>query len=184
MGFLRTSVLCLLALCTAVAGPTSAVSVAAVPPTETEIRGAFLLNFAGFVTWPEEGVGGSDAETVIGVLGDEELHGVLAYAIEARRPRSSGISLALIDSLEQVKSCHILYVGDATSISAREVLSVVGDHPVLTVSMRRGFADQGGIIGLFSEQGRMRFDINRRSERRARLQISSRLLRLARKILE
>ncbi len=180
----RAVLLCLLGLRTTGGVRPAAARARPSPPTEIEVRGAFLLNFAGFVTWPDGARGNPEAATVIGVLGDERLSEVLALALESERPRSRAFSLTVIDSPDQLTSCHILYVGEATPISALEVLAAVGDSPVLTVSSREGFTDQGGIIGLFSEKGRMRFDINRRSERHARLQISSRLLRLARKLLE
>ena len=53
------------------------------------------------------------------------------------------------------------------------------DTPVLTISDLDGFTDIGGIAQFYFEQGRLRFTIRVQSVKRARLEISSRLLALA-----
>lgn len=50
---------------------------------------------------------------------------------------------------------------------------------MLTVSDADTFASIGGIVQVLVENGKMRFRINPRSAKRARLQLSSRLLALA-----
>jgi len=54
---------------------------------------------------------------------------------------------------------------------------------VLTVGEHEHFLDQGGIMRLFLENNRVRFSVNQQSADRAGLQISSRLLRLARAVI-
>ena len=56
--------------------------------------------------------------------------------------------------------------------------------PVLTVGDGDGFARGGGMIGLFVEDGRMRFAINPNAAQRAGLRLSSQLLKLARIVKE
>jgi len=58
-------------------------------------------------------------------------------------------------------------------------VSTLRDTPVLTVSDSDTFTKRGGIVQIFVESGKMKFRINSRSARRARLQLSSRLLALA-----
>ncbi len=65
---------------------------------------------------------------------------------------------------------------------------VLGDHwtggalPTLTVGETSGFLTQGGMIRFFLENNRVRFSINQTIAESAGLQISSRLLRLARSV--
>ena len=51
---------------------------------------------------------------------------------------------------------------------------------MLTISDIEGFTQHGGIVQFYFEGGRLRFGIHIESAKRARLQISSRLLALAR----
>jgi hypothetical protein len=53
---------------------------------------------------------------------------------------------------------------------------------VLTISDGKGFAEAGGMIELYVEEGRMRFAINMGATERSGLHLSSRLLRLAKVI--
>ena len=56
--------------------------------------------------------------------------------------------------------------------------------PVLTVGDGDDFARNGGMIGLFVEDGRMRFAINPDAAHRAGLRLSSQLLKLAKIVKE
>ena len=55
------------------------------------------------------------------------------------------------------------------------------DAPVLTISDIEGFTEVGGIAQFFFEHGQLRFSIQLESAKRARLQISSRLLVMAKR---
>ena len=55
---------------------------------------------------------------------------------------------------------------------------------ILTVGDGEDFARGGGVIGLFIEDGRMRFAINSDAAQRAGLRLSSKLLSLAKIVKE
>jgi dihydroxyacid dehydratase/phosphogluconate dehydratase len=57
------------------------------------------------------------------------------------------------------------------------------DSNVLTVGETEDFIDFGGIIAFVRENDKILFDINREAAKRAEIEISSRVLRLARKVL-
>ena len=61
-----------------------------------------------------------------------------------------------------------------------ETLRVLGRANILTVSDIEEFAERGGMIGFRIEEKRVRFSVNTEAADRAGLQISSRLLKLAR----
>lgn len=66
---------------------------------------------------------------------------------------------------------------------ARGLLSNIGSKSVLTVSDIANFTEAGGMIGLIEIEQRIRFDINMVATDRARLKLSSQLLKLARIVL-
>jgi hypothetical protein len=76
--------------------------------------------------------------------------------------------------------CNILY------LDAKEALpgwtSGAARMQLLTVSDAPGFAHHGGMIELFVEGNRLRFNINVENARRAGLRISSSLLELASRV--
>ena len=73
----------------------------------------------------------------------------------------------------------MLYVAGVDPKRAQQIVDELKSAPVLTVSDGEVFAKNGGIAGVFVEQGKMRFAINVEAAQQARLRISSRLLSLA-----
>jgi hypothetical protein len=62
------------------------------------------------------------------------------------------------------------------------MLAAIRDLPVLTVGEAEGFLSGGGAIEFVREGNRVRFDINVETARRAGLNISARLLQVARHV--
>ena len=82
--------------------------------------------------------------------------------------------------VDEVVPCAVLFVGRAMSGRLPQILQQLRGWPVLTVSDAEGFASQGGVIGLFLEDNRVRFEVGVTAAQEAGLQVSSKLLRLSR----
>jgi hypothetical protein len=63
-----------------------------------------------------------------------------------------------------------------------QILEMLAGSSACTVGDTRGFAQQGIMVNFIIEQEKIRFEINTESARRAKLTISSKLLRLAKTI--
>jgi hypothetical protein len=61
-----------------------------------------------------------------------------------------------------------------------EAIQTLKGVPVLTIGETPGFARNGGIINLILEDNKVRFEVNVAAAKEAELNISSRLLALAR----
>jgi hypothetical protein len=150
-------------------------------PTETDVKAVFLYNFSKYVTWPALAVGErSPAEVRICVTADDEFFGALKSAVQGEIIDGRPLLPVALTGLDEARTCQILYIGDATTPDARAWLSAVRDSQVLTV------ADGGGldepVITFVRDNRRIRFDINRASASRHGLNVSSKLLRLARQV--
>jgi hypothetical protein len=141
------------------------------------LQAAFLFNFAKFIQWPSETLP-AGAPLVFCVANDEQV----AKSLEASRLTIEGhmpvVRRVVSDSI--VGPCHIVYVSDeATAREFDQVLQALSGRPSLTVSDDPTFAQRGGMVSFFVEGSRLRFAINVQTAERARLQISSKLLSLA-----
>jgi len=149
---------------------------------EAQLKAAFIYNFTKYVTWP------AAAEQAGGTLHVCAL-GRTAYTpelsrLDGRTVRNFTLQVRAVDRSDELTSCNVLYLSGASRdfSSFKSLLKGVKGEPVLTISDDSGFIDAGGVIGLFTEQRRIRFDINLGIARDTGLYISSRLLQLARKV--
>jgi hypothetical protein len=76
----------------------------------------------------------------------------------------------------------VLFIDAEEESRVEWVLQRVAKLPVLTISDAPNFVQAGGIIGMFQENNKMRFDINLAAARQNNLVVSSNLLRLARTV--
>ena len=70
-------------------------------------------------------------------------------------------------------------MGQSEQLRFKAVLAELARLPILTVSDIGGFAQAGGMIGLFESEQHIRFNINITVARQANLKLSSQLLKLA-----
>ena len=145
---------------------------------EDGIKVAFLVNFAKYTEWPS---GSSAGGLRFCGLSAQALSGKLAQ-LQGRQVQGREIQVRAPASRDEWRDCHVLYVAEGGRAEA--VLRAVGQAPVLTVSDSPDFAQSGGIIGLKLRAGRMRFDINLGAARRAGLNLSSQLLKLADEVVQ
>jgi hypothetical protein len=146
--------------------------------TGPALKAAFVFNFVKFTTWPAD-VLPDAAPLVMCVVDDPAVGSALAKNVDGREVLGHRIRVVQSDRETVLRDCHVLYVSGARS-SALDVVDVVRDAPVLTVSDVHAFTTGGGIAQLHVQQGQLRFAIALDAARSARLQISARLMALAR----
>jgi hypothetical protein len=146
--------------------------------TEPALKAAYIYNFAKFTEWSAE-IPASDP-LVMCVLGDTAVGEALERAVVGRVIVGHRIVTLPVVAAAPKRACHVLYVAGVTVAQAGEMVADLQDLPVLTISDIEGFTRVGGIAQLFFEHGQLRFRINLASTKRARIQISSRLLIMAR----
>ena len=157
----------------------SASSVA--PDSERDVKAAFLYNFAKFVEWPPETFADAASPMVLCVLDDEPLGASLRATVKGEKLNERRLVVRLLRDPQATQGCHVLFVG-AEKGRLPEILASLRGAGVLTVGGAGDFLDRGGMIRLFLEQNRVRFDINLDAAEQSHLKLSSKLLRLARAI--
>lgn len=148
---------------------------------ESELKAAILFNMLSFVDWPTQSGKATDRLTVC-YLTTGPVPSALVQ-IGGKLPRAKLLQVVPADA-ENLSSCHALYVSplDAASLphivprAQRDAVLLVGDNP--------GYLQQGVMLNLEVNNGRIVFDVDLRAVRQARLLISSKVLRLARQVLE
>lgn len=153
------------------------------PPTpiEANVKAVFLFNFTKYVTWPASGIGErSPSEVRICVTANDGFFSLLKAAVEGEEIDGKPLVPVALEGLDDAKTCQILYIGNSQSADAKAWLSVVRTEQVLTVA--DGALNDETVIAFVRDDNRIRFDINRVAAERRNLNVSAKLLRLARKV--
>jgi hypothetical protein len=153
----------------------------ALPPATPEytLKAAFIYNFARFTNWPER----PDKLLHLCVLGRDPF-GTALDTIDKKEVGQLQIAVTrLRDADEAMRTCQIVFVSDAEVDSfLMQPARVRLAGGVLTIAEREGAAHHGIIIELTTDERKIGFEFNRASAREAKIDISSKLLRLARRV--
>jgi hypothetical protein len=144
--------------------------------TEPNLKAAFVYHFAKFTEWPARLPLGEPF--VMCVVGDAAIRDALERTVKDRLVAAHAILVWQMDE-GPPRVCHVMYLSGLTIGKATALITGLRDAPVLTLSDIDGFTEMGGIAQFFFEHGQLRFRVNRESAKRAGLEISSRLLQLA-----
>jgi hypothetical protein len=157
---------------------------------EYEIKAAYLYNFGLYVEWPKEWAPGDSKEFVIGILGKDPFGVNLAKIAVDKKVNGKAIVVHVFKSIKDYKPCHMLFISGGgekeESAGARlaAALKKIKDDPVLVVCETAGLAKKGAVINFLIEENTVHFEINTDLAKNANLQISSKLLRLGKKIVK
>lgn len=127
-----------------------------------------------FVNWPaDREVPGRGLQLC--TMGDGRMEDAL-QGLAGRSIRQLSVDVRRLARGESPASCHLLYL-PAPQPGLRAQLA---DQPVLVVSDVAAMFDQGAMLNLQVEDGRIVFDVDLDAARRVGLAVSTKLLRLAR----
>jgi len=148
---------------------------------ENDIKAAFLYNFTKFVEWPAAARDFKEPFRLC-VLADPAFTQAIDRIIEGESVGARKLVRVEPQSVEQARTCDMLYVGKAETDRGSRLVTAVRQLPILTVGESSRFVDQGGAIGFVTENNRVRFDVSQRAAERSGLKVSSKLLRVARHV--
>jgi hypothetical protein len=173
-----------LALCAVVALTTA--PLAAQAPTgavinrEYAIKAAFLYQFLNYVEWPDETFADKTSPFVIGVVGTNPFGNVLNQVAKDKKVGGRPIQIRNLSSANDVAQCHILFVPKSVPKPMQDAVhqAARGSH-VLTVGESDDFIDRGGTAQFYLEGNKVRFAFNTGVIAENKLEVSSKLLALA-----
>jgi hypothetical protein len=150
---------------------------------EYHVKAAYLLNFARFVEWPPEVLLASAPLDIV-VVGEDAFAGSLEELLRGKLANGHPIRLRHVRWDAILTTYQIVFISGSEEQHLPQILHFLGKSSVLTVSDIDRFSLRGGVIEFRSIGNRVRFDINRTAAQTARLNISSKLLSVARTIQE
>lgn len=142
---------------------------------EAKVKAAYLFHLTKFIDWPR-----LPADSLrICVVGNDPV-GRLLGELSNRQVKERPLKIEVNTSID-LALCQVLFVSRSEK-KWGDLLEKMDGQSVLTVSDLDDFARHGGIVGFYSEGGKIKLEINPAAARHANLRISSKLMELARTV--
>ena len=146
---------------------------------EYRAKAGFLYNFIAFTEWPST-VGSPLTLCVYGTdpFGDE------LTALQGKNVGGRSLATRRVSNLEQLKGCQVVFIASSAINDLPRILDALKGEPVLTIADATGALDAGVSINMELRQSRIAFEVNLEAAHSAQINLSSKLLRLASRVLQ
>ncbi len=152
---------------------------------EYRVKTAFIYNFTKFIEWPLIPHNTRTGQNFhIGILGtnpfQDNMNTIIGKAVGKRT-----VSVEHFPKWDDnIRYCDILYISASEKTRLPDILNRLRDLPVLTIGDTASYAKQGVMINFKNEDNKVRFEINLLAADQAGIKISSRIIKLARNIVQ
>lgn len=170
-----------LAVTTALVGATGGDVVRAQTPSGDAVAKAkFTITIARFAQWPPAALGGDAASLKICVLHNSPALGAAFAVLEGQRVASHPVNV--VQNPRDSADCGLLFIDTSVAHGSTEAIAAAASRPLLTLGAVDGFLSKGGMVELANVNDTLRFDVNLKALRSARMDLSSQVLNLARQV--
>ena len=168
-----------LALTLCLAPGASAGFVQGKPSLEYQVKAAFLFNFTRFVRWPAVAYASPDAPFVIGIAGNDPFGTYLDDLVSGEQIDGHRIVVRRYSDIHDLSGCQLLFINLNDQTKERAVLAQASHKNILTVSDADDFIKAGGMLQFYKEDNRVKIEIKLEAVKAAQIDISSKLLQVA-----
>jgi YfiR/HmsC-like len=144
---------------------------------EQTVLAALALNIVRFTTWPSE-IQTQMPTINFCVVGDNVTQQSFS-SIDNKPVGDKTLRIIFLSRLRNYDECHVLYISELKENFLLQVFAETKQRPLLTIGESYEFAVQGGMIGLENVDGKINMNVNLAVVHGSKLNISSRLLKLA-----
>lgn len=162
------------------AGALATAARAAAP--EPEVKAAVIFNLLAFVQWPGEGQA-ADRQLRFCIIDGGALEAAL-LRFQGQSVRGGELAVQRTPHGEDLRPCHAVLVGVGNPAALARAAAAARGQALLVIGEGGAAIEQGAMVGVAVVGGRVAFDVDLGALRRAQLVISSKVLRLARSVVE
>lgn len=142
---------------------------------ENTLKAAYLYNFALLTDWPK-----GEKSTKFDLCFYREDLGSASKALQNKMVDERKINVMTVMSYEEIKGCDMLFIPENEGQSGQKMIRTHAGTSTLIISENPRFDDAH--ITIAREGRKLAFDISLKTLKESDLSLSSRLLKLARKV--
>jgi YfiR/HmsC-like len=150
---------------------------------EYQDKATFLSQFPNFIEWPEGTFPAAKSSFLICVFGDFSFGTSLAEATHSETFHGRKVEVRWVRKIAEIRGCQILFVSRSETQRYTQVLGATANAQVLTVGETADFLKAGGAVCFSFDGETLQFEVNLAAASGAGLKMSSRLLALARRVV-
>lgn len=145
------------------------------PLPEYTLKAAYLYNFALLTDWHN-----GEASGDFNICFYKEDLGSASNALNNKMLHNQKVKVSTITTSEAAKSCQMVFIRESEEQSGEKLVQKLSGTSILIVSENPKIADAH--ITMLRDNRKIAFDINLKPMKAADLSVSSRLLKLARRV--
>lgn len=145
---------------------------------EFRLKAAFVYNFTVFTEWPA-----SVGPTLNLCLFGPDPFGAEIDTLHGKRAGDRLIAVHRRASVESLRSCQVVFASAGAIAQLPRIVEALRGLPVLTIADSPGALQQGVVINMTEDRGRVAFEANLQAARAAQLTLRANLLRLASEVI-
>jgi hypothetical protein len=147
---------------------------------EYQVKAAMICNVMQFVEWPAGTFESESSPIVVTVVGENPFGSTLDHIAASKKIGGRGIVVKYAANSDKIERSQIVFVSESENANINHILEKAGGKGTLTIGEGDDFPWAGGIMRFYTEDGKLRFEINLEATEKAELKLSSKLLKLAR----
>ncbi len=145
---------------------------------ENEVKAALIFKFPVYVQWPDSAINDKTGNFECCVLGKDQVSSLLGQ-FNGEKIMEQTIRIRQLSNTRELDHCHMLFISSPEKKNLQTIFKAIKGKPILTIGHMKKFAKNGGIINFIRQKDSVRFEINPKAAEQAGLEISSKLLKLA-----
>ena len=142
----------------------------------SKYQSLLMYNFAKYSEWGQEYKNG---DFVIGVLGESDIYDHLSSLALNKRKGNQKIKVVKFKSHKEITSCHILFISHSNSDMLFNALKKVDKNNTLIVTEKSNMCKKGSDFNFVVKNNKLQFEMNRGTNSKANLKVSSELSKFA-----
>lgn len=151
---------------------------------EYQVKASLLRTCANFCYWPpHSNINDLKSDFIIGVFEENEMTDFLQERIITQPVAGKKAKILNISNDEDIKKCNMIYITDVSERRLREILLILDNLPILTLSENKDNVKAGIMINIFPLERGIAYNVNRSVARKNGIDFSSKLLKFAAEIL-
>ncbi len=157
------------------------------------IKANIIRTFLPYLEWPETCFEDRKSPIIIAVVGRDPFGSILEKVFKGQKQGKRSILVQRFPDAKRIGKCHILFVPATEIKNLKAIVAAVKGKNVLLIGDSKDFAVNGGIINFYlkkttgkdgKEVAQTRFEINAEEAKAQKIRISSRILKVADRIVK